>query len=65
MKHTLSNYPPGESGAAVRWTATYRCPDPACKARWEVTGVTELGAYYLDRDEDADCPECGQPGKPV
>ena len=61
----MSNYPPGETGRAVSWEATYKCPDPECGCRWQVTGTTELGGSFLDDDESITCPDCGAEGEEV
>ena len=61
----MSNYLPGETGAARSWEATYRCPDPTCGVRWTVRGTDELGGSFLDDDESIYCPDCGAEGKEV
>lgn len=61
----LSNYPPGETGAARSAEAVFRCANPDCAEyghTWTAYGTVELGGFFLNRDEDAECACCGEEG---
>ncbi len=40
-----------------------RCPDEECGATWLVEGHEEYGCFFLEREDDILCPDCGREGK--
>lgn len=53
----MSNYPDGMPGAQ-KCTADFKCEE--CGHEWEADGISDLGGWQPNDEDDLKCLNCGE-----